>query len=64
MLFLELLEDYVSEDNMVRVIDVFIEELNLVELGFKGLILKFIGCFKYYLVILLKLYFYGYFNCI
>ena len=39
-LFPESLEDYVSEDNTVRVIDVFIEELNLAELGFKGLTLR------------------------
>ena len=31
------LEDYVTEDNPVRVIDVFIDELDLEALGFSGL---------------------------
>ncbi|MCF2918849.1 MULTISPECIES: transposase, partial [unclassified Pseudoalteromonas] len=61
-LFPESLEDYVSEDNTVRVIDVFIEELNLAELGFKGLTLKSTGRPKYHPATLLKLYLYGYLN--
>ena len=32
------LEDYVGEDNQVRVVDVFIDELDLAALGFKGLV--------------------------
>ena len=32
----EFLDDYVSEENLVRVIDVFVEELNLGTLGFEG----------------------------
>ena len=31
------LEDYVSEENPVRVIEVFIDELDLVALGFAGM---------------------------
>ena len=31
------LEDYVSEENPVRVIEVFIEELDLAALGFSGM---------------------------
>jgi transposase len=31
----ELLDDYVAEDNPVRVVDVFVEELDLASLGFK-----------------------------
>jgi hypothetical protein len=31
------LEDYVSEENPVRVIDVFIDELDLAALGFAGM---------------------------
>jgi transposase len=34
-LFPERLEDYVSEENSARVIDVFIDELDLTALGFK-----------------------------
>ena len=43
-------------------IDVFIEELNLAELGFKGFTLKSTGCPKYHPATLLKLYLYGYLN--
>ena len=35
-LFPECLEDWIGEDNAVRVIDVFVEELDLGELGFGG----------------------------
>jgi hypothetical protein len=35
-LFPEHLDDYIGEDNSVRVIDVFVDELNLNELGFEG----------------------------
>ena len=35
-LFPERLEDWVGEDNAVRVIDVFVEELDLAGLGFSG----------------------------
>ena len=32
----EFLDDYVAEDNPVRVVDVFIDELDLEALGFSG----------------------------
>ena len=32
----ELLDEYIVEDNPVRVIDVFVDQLALSELGFKG----------------------------
>ncbi len=35
-LFPERLEDWIGEDNPVRVIDVFVDELDLAELGFNG----------------------------
>ena len=35
-LFPECLDDWIDEDNPVRVIDVFIDELDLGELGFGG----------------------------
>jgi transposase len=35
-LFPESLEDYIAEDNPVRVVDVFVDELDLKELGFEG----------------------------
>src|SRR5437879_12447043 len=36
-LFPECLEDWVHEDNPVRVIDIFVDELDLGELGFDGI---------------------------
>ena len=36
-LFPERLDDYIAEDNPVRVIDVFVDELGLFELGFEGM---------------------------
>src|SRR3981081_3172714 len=36
-LFPEHLDDYIAEDNPVRVIDVFVDELDLVSLGFEGM---------------------------
>lgn len=61
-LFPESLDDYVNEENTVRVIDVFIDELDLTKLGFKGLNLKTTGRPRYHPATLLKLYLYGYLN--
>ena len=36
-LFPERLDDYIAEDNPVRVIDVFVDELDLKGLGFEGM---------------------------
>ena len=36
-LFPECLDDYVAEDNPVRVVDVFVAELDLKGLGFEGM---------------------------
>jgi transposase len=36
-LFPERFEDYIAEDNPVRVIEVFVEELDLNLLGFEGM---------------------------
>ncbi len=60
-LFPEQLDDYLAEDNAVRVIDVFIDELNLSGLGFKTHSEK-TGRPAYHPQILLKLYVYGYLN--
>ena len=35
-LFPESLDDYIAEDNPVRVVDVFVDELDLKEMGFGG----------------------------
>ena len=61
-LFPERLEDWIGEDNGVRVIDVFVEELDLAALGFSGVDPEAIGRPSYHPSVLLKLYIYGYLN--
>ena len=61
-LFPECLEDWIGEDNPVRVIDVFVEELDLAELGFDGVAPEATGRPWYHPSVLLKLYIYGYLN--
>src|SRR5215467_15069575 len=58
----EYLDDYVSEENPVRVIDVFVEELDLVVLGFDGVVPEATGRPAYHPSVLLKIYVYGYIN--
>jgi transposase len=58
----EYLEDYVSEENPVRVIDVFVDELDLKGLGFKGVVPEVTGRPSYHPGLLLKIYVYGYIN--
>ena len=62
MLFPECLEDWIDEDNPVRVIDIFVDELDLGELGFSGVDPKATGRPSYHPSALLKLYVYGYLN--
>jgi transposase len=61
-LFPETLEDFVAEDNAVRVIEAFVEGLDLGELGFVGVDPKATGRPAYHPSVLLKLYIYGYLN--
>src|SRR5215468_2832909 len=61
-LFPECAEDWISEDNPVRVIDVFVEELDLAALGFSGVEPEATGRPPYHPSVLLKLYIYGYLN--
>lgn len=61
-LFPESLEDYIAEDNPTRVIDVFIDELDLDDLGFQRVVPSHTGRPAYHPSVLLKLYVYGYFN--
>jgi len=58
----ECLDDWISEDNPVRVIDVFVDELNLGGLGFDGVEPQATGRPGYHPAVLLKLYIYGYLN--
>src|SRR6201998_540226 len=54
------LEDYVSEENAVGVIEVFIDELDLAALGFAGMTPAATGRPAYHPSTLLKVYLYGY----
>src|SRR5208282_3779008 len=54
--------DYIAEDNPVRVIDVFVDELDLNELGFEGMAPEVTGRPAYHPASLLKIYIYGYLN--
>jgi len=61
-LFPESLEDWVSDANPVRVIDAFVDALDLRTLGFDGVLPEATGRPSYHPAILLKLYIYGYLN--
>ena len=61
-LFPERLDDYLSEDNPVRAIDVFVDELDLGGLGFGGVEPEVTGRPAYHPATLLKIYVYGYLN--
>ena len=58
----ECLDDWVGEDNPVRAIDVFVDGLDLGDLGFEGVTPSATGRPAYHPAILLKLYSYGYLN--
>jgi transposase len=58
----ECLDDWVGEDNSVRVLDAFVEALDLAELGFDGIAPAATGRPAYHPATLLKLYIYGYLN--
>ncbi len=61
-LFPERLDDWVRDDNPVRVIDVFVDELDLGGLGFGRVEPLATGRPAYHPSVLLKLYIYGYLN--
>src|SRR5499433_3350625 len=61
-LFPECLEDWVDEDNPVRVIDAFVDKLDLSRVGFDGVAPEATGRPSYHPAVLLKLYIYGYLN--
>ncbi|MDI3358094.1 IS1182 family transposase [Pseudomonas sp. UYIF39] len=58
----ECLDDYVAEENPVRVVDVFVDELDLGALGFEGVAPAATGRPAYHPGVLLKIYIYGYLN--
>jgi len=61
-MFPERLEDWIGDDNPVRVIDVFVDELDLGGLGFGRVEPRATGRPGYHPCVLLKLYIYGYLN--
>lgn len=58
----ELLDDYITEDNPARVVDVFVDNLDLRDLGFDGVDPAATGRASYHPAVLLKIYVYGYLN--
>lgn len=61
-LFPESLDDWIDEDNAVRVVDAFVNQLDLAALGFLRVNPKDTGRPSYHPSVLLKLYIYGYLN--
>jgi transposase len=58
----ERLDDYVTEDNPVRVVDVFVDNHDLTTLGFDRTIAQATGRAGCHGATLLKIYIYGYLN--
>jgi hypothetical protein len=58
----ECLEDYIAEDNTVRVVEAFVEELDLTALGFTRALPAETGRPAYHPAVLLKIFIYGYLN--
>lgn len=58
----ECLDDYIAEDNPIRVVEVFVDEMDLGALGFSGVDPAATGRPAYHPSVLLKLYLYGYLN--
>ena len=58
----ECLDDFIAEDNPIRVVDAFVAELDLKALGFEGATPATTGRPSYHPAVLLKIYIYGYLN--
>jgi transposase len=58
----ESLDEFVAEDSTVRVVDAFVDELDLESLGFDGTTPASIGRPSYHPAVLLRIYIYGYLN--
>ncbi|QXI65808.1 hypothetical protein CP157_03600 (plasmid) [Paracoccus marcusii] len=61
-LFPDRLEDWIGEDHLVRVVDLFVDELDLPALGFARSAPARTGRPGYHPAVLLKLFIYGYLN--
>ena len=58
----ECLDDFVAEDNPIRVVEAFVEQLDLLALEFDGATPAVTGRPSYHPAVLLKVYIYGYLN--
>lgn len=58
----ECLDDFIAEDNTIRIVDAFVNELDLAALEFRGMQPASTGRPSYHPSVLLKLYLYGYLN--
>jgi transposase len=56
----EALDDYVTDTNPVRVVDVFVDELDLQKLGFEGVEPALTGRPSYHPEVMLKIYYKGF----
>jgi transposase len=61
-LFPERLDDWIGEDHLVRVVDLFVDQLDLADLGFDRVAHARTGRPGYHPAVLLKLFIYGYLN--
>ena len=62
VLFPERLDDWIADDNPVRAVDAFVDELDLAEPGFEGAEPAARGRPAYHPAVLLKICIYGYLN--
>lgn len=62
VLFPDRLEDWIHEDHLVRVVDFFVDELDLAGLGFVRSAAARTGRPGYHPAVMLKLFIYGYLN--
>ena len=62
VLFPERLDDWIAEDNPVRAVDAFVDELDFMALGFESADPADTGRPAYHPGTLLKIYIYGYLN--
>lgn len=62
IMFPESIDEYISDDNSVRVIDAYVEQLDMEKLGFQRTTAPVMGRPPYSPKDLLKLYLYGYLN--
>ena len=58
----ECVDDYVSEENPVRILEAFVDQLDLREMGFESIDPEATGRPSYHPSIMLKIYLYGYLN--